>query len=62
MIKSGKIPATNSQINERLKEIIELIPAELMQRVIENSAVVFKIVLQPEEDHLKNKYMQIIKL
>jgi len=45
-LNQEKIPATISQIHERVKEIIESIPAEILQRAIgEFSAVAFEILM-----------------
>ena len=45
-MKSGETnTATISQMKEQVKEIIESIPVEILQRVIGDSAVAFETVL-----------------
>ena len=44
-------------MKEQIKEIIESILAEILQRVIGDSTIAFENVFQPEEDYLKSIYI-----
>ena len=53
-----KHPATISQMEEQVNEIISSIHAEILQ----NSVVALENVLKPEEACMKSKYIDVTKL